>query len=68
MEIPYTRLSEEALIGVIEEFITREGTEYGFREYSMEEKIRQIKQQLLSGKVKLFFNEESGSCNLEVVE
>ena len=68
MEIPYTRLSEEALIGVIEEFITREGTEYGFREYSMEEKIRQIKQQLLSGKVKLFFNEESGSCNLEVVK
>ena len=29
MEIPYTELSDEALRGIIEEYITREGTEYG---------------------------------------
>lgn len=68
MQIPYTELSEEALCGVIEEFISREGTEYGSREYSLEEKITQIKQQLLSGEVALFFDVEDQSCNLKKVD
>ena len=64
MEIPYTELSEEALRGVIEEFVSREGTEYGQREYSLEDKIKRVKTQLESGEVKLFFDEQSQSCNL----
>jgi len=64
LEIPYTELSEEALRGVIEEFISREGTEYGAREYSMEEKVEQVRRQLLAGEVKLFFDADSQSCNL----
>jgi len=39
MIIPWTSLSEDALRGVIEEFITREGTEYGLVEYGLSEKI-----------------------------
>ena len=39
MEIPHRQLSDEALLGVIEEYISREGTDYGHREYSFEEKI-----------------------------
>ncbi|MDD9890193.1 MAG: YheU family protein [Gammaproteobacteria bacterium] len=64
MEIPYTELSAEALTGVIEEFISREGTEYGAREYSMDEKIEQVMRQLAAGEVKIFFDDESQSCNL----
>ena len=64
MEIPYTELSGDALRGVIEEFVSREGTEYGHREYSLEDKIKRVKTQLESGEVKLFFDEQSQSCNL----
>ncbi|MYE98920.1 MAG: YheU family protein, partial [Gammaproteobacteria bacterium] len=34
MEVPWQKLSDEALAAVIEEFVTREGTEYGARDYS----------------------------------
>jgi len=64
VEIPYTELSGDALRGVIEEFVSREGTEYGQREYSLEDKIKRVKTQLESGEVKLFFDEQSQSCNL----
>ena len=40
MVIPWTSLSEDALRGVIEEFITREGTEYGLVEQELSVKGR----------------------------
>jgi len=64
MEIPYTELSDEALRGIIEEYITREGTEYGAREFSLEQKIEHVRQQLLRREIKINFEEESQSCNL----
>ena len=64
MEIPYTELSRDALRGVIEEFVSREGTEYGQREYTLEDKIKRVVGQLESGEVKLFFDEQSQTCNL----
>jgi uncharacterized protein len=64
MEIPYTELSADALRGVIEEFVSREGTDYGAAEYSFDEKIEQVKRQLKSGEIKLFFDAESETCNL----
>ena len=64
MEIPYTELSGDALRGVIEEFVSREGTEYGEREYTLEDKIKRVVRQLESGEVKLFFDEQSQTCNL----
>ena len=64
MEIPYTELSGDALRGVIEEFVSREGTEYGQREYTLEDKIKRVVRQLESGEVKLFFDAQSQTCNL----
>ena len=37
VEIPYRELSEVALRGVVESFVLREGTDYGPRDYSLEE-------------------------------
>ena len=37
--IPYDQLSIEALKGVIEEFVTRDGTDYGEIEVSLEIKL-----------------------------
>ena len=68
MLIPYTKLSEEALRAVIEEYITREGTEYGVKEYSFEQKIEQIRQQLLQGEIKINFDTETETCNLFAIK
>ena len=64
MDIPYTEISEEALKAIIQEYITREGTEYGIKEYSFQQKIEQIKQQLLKGDIKINFDDETQTCNL----
>ncbi|MDA0688565.1 MAG: YheU family protein [Proteobacteria bacterium] len=64
MEIPYTALSPDALRGVIEEFISREGTDYGEQEFTLEDKIGQVRSQLESGEVVLTFDEETETCNL----
>ncbi len=39
MEIPYKQLSSDALRGIVEEFITRDGTDYGREEVPLEQKI-----------------------------
>ena len=68
MEIPYTRLSEKALLAIIEEFVLREGTDYGQQDFTLKDKIRQIRAQLESGKIRLTFDPESETCNLERVD
>jgi uncharacterized protein YheU (UPF0270 family) len=43
IEIPADKLSAEVLHAVIEEFILREGTDYGSYEVSLENKIDQVR-------------------------
>ena len=64
MRIPPDQLSAQALNAVIEEFITREGTDYGNREVPLEEKIRQIRAQIDRGDVIILYDSYSQSCNL----
>ena len=64
MDIPYTELSRETLTAVIEEFITREGTDYGDVEYSLADKIRHVRRQLELGEVKITFDPDSETCTL----
>ena len=66
MEIPWQKLSDEALTAVIEEFVTREGTEYGARDYGLAEKVAQVRAQLQDGKLGLDYDPDSGSCQLFV--
>jgi len=62
--IPYDQLSPDALYGVAKEFVTRDGTDYGEREASLEVKISQIINQLKSGRAIIVFDQDSGSCNI----
>ena len=68
MEIPYNQLSKHTLLAVIEEFISREGTDYGHREYTLDEKVEKVKSQLVKGEIKLIFDSETSSCNLVKVD
>ncbi len=47
MIIPHQELSPEALQGLIEEFVTRDGADYGERDTPLEDKVAQVRRQLL---------------------
>lgn len=64
IEVPYTQLSDDALQGIIEEFITREGTDYGLEEVSLSEKVTQIRSQIIRGDIVIIFDPDFETCNL----
>ncbi|WP_039913507.1 YheU family protein [Cellvibrio mixtus] len=64
MIIPYEQLSSDALQGLIEEFITREGTDYGEEELSLGVKVEQIKQQLRRREIVVVFDTASESVSI----
>lgn len=64
MHIPHTQLSCSALKAIIEEFVTRDGTDYS----SVDRRIDCVLLQLESGKVELHFDSESQSCQIVCVE
>jgi uncharacterized protein YheU (UPF0270 family) len=58
------QLSPEALRGLVEEFVTRDGTDYGAVEQSVETKTAQVRAQLASGEARIVFDPDSGSANI----
>ena len=64
MIIPQSALSSDALLGVIKEFVTREGTEYGAEEVSLQTKIKQVQRQLDRGDVVIVFDQATESVDL----
>ena len=66
MEIPHRELSEEALRGVVESFVLREGTDYGPREYSLEEKIAAVIRQLDRGEAVIVFDPDTETVSIAV--
>lgn len=69
MKIDHRLLNPETLRAVAEEFVLREGTDYGDREITLDSKVGQVMRLLEKGKIQLVFDAETESCNLrEVVE
>nr|WP_320190744.1 YheU family protein [uncultured Desulfobacter sp.] len=64
VKIPYDQLSPEALQSVVEEFVTRDGTDYGEIEVPLETKIAQVMAQLKSGKAVIVFDQKTESCTV----
>lgn len=54
--VPHQELSEDALKGVIESFVLREGTDYGEREFSLEQKVAHVMRQLERGEAQIVFD------------
>ena len=68
IDVPYTSLSDDALRGLIEEFVTRAGTDYGTVERTLEDKIADVRRQLARGEVKIVFDPESDAANIVVAK
>ena len=62
--VPVDQLEPETLNNLIEEFITRDSTDYGAVEVSLETKTFQVLNQLKSGKAVLVFDNHSESCTV----
>jgi uncharacterized protein YheU (UPF0270 family) len=65
MIVPWKDISPDALESLISEFILREGTDYGETEFSHQDKINQIKQQLKIGEVVVFYSELHESVDIK---
>ena len=63
-KIPVNKLSAGTLQGVIEEFISRNGTDYGEVEASWETKFRQVKYKLENRSAVLIFDDETETTNI----
>jgi uncharacterized protein YheU (UPF0270 family) len=68
VELPLGDLSKEALRGIIEEYVTREGTDYGSQEYSLEQKVEQVRRQLAAGLAVILFDPVTESCSIYAKE
>jgi uncharacterized protein YheU (UPF0270 family) len=62
--LPPDALSPEALRNLVEEFVTRDGTDYGAVERGAEEKVAQVTAQLRSGEARLVFDPETETTNI----
>lgn len=64
MIIPLEQLNAETLTAIIEEYILREGTDYGAIDASKNDKITQVKRQLEQGSAVLVYSELHESVNI----
>lgn len=64
IEVPWQQLSADALDGLIEAYVSRDGTDYGTVELSLETKKQNLRSQVEQGSVVIVFDEMTESCNL----
>lgn len=62
--IPYQQLASETLDALLEEYVTRDGTDYGEYEVSTSDKLSQVKALLKTGEIHICYDEETESCTL----
>ena len=64
VEIPYEDINSETLRSMIEEFVSRDGADWGDAGGSMECKIEQVLRQFKAGKIKVVFDLSSQTANI----
>jgi uncharacterized protein YheU (UPF0270 family) len=62
--IPVNKLNAKALKRVIEEFISRDGTDYGAVEASLETPFQQVKNRPKNGSAVLVFDDETETTSI----
>lgn len=67
VEVPYRQLKPATLRNLVEEFVSRDGADWGDAGGSMDDKIDQVMSQLRSGKVKVVFDLASQTANIVTV-
>jgi len=68
MVISPEKLTEEVLKGLLESVVTREGTDYGETELSLEEKVFNLLSQVYAGDLLITYDEATETVNLVTAE
>ncbi|QIL88831.1 YheU family protein [Microbulbifer harenosus] len=68
MIIPHNQLDPETLQNLLEEYATRDGTDYGEQEVSLENKVASLRRQLEKKTVVIWFEPGEESVNLILAE
>ena len=55
LDIPFQRLDADVLRALLEEYASRDGTDYGARERSLEEKVGDLARQLAAGELRILY-------------
>lgn len=66
IEVPYDRINPDTLRNMIQEFVTRDGADWGDAGCTLEDKVGQVLQQLRDKKVKVVFDMTSQTANIVV--
>ncbi|MFO7716694.1 YheU family protein [Desulfosarcina sp.] len=66
--IAHQQLSPEALAGLIEEFVTRDGTDSGYTRGSLEENVAMVRRQLDAGQALIVYDQVTNTCNVVPAE
>ena len=66
--IPAGQLSDEALQGLIEEFVLREGTEYGAVDVALAAKCAAVRRALQRGEAVITYDPEADTTSIVSVE
>lgn len=64
MEIPYQSLNPQILTEMLKEIVTRDGTDYGLEEKTLEEKVSAALNAIEQGKAYLHWDVESETASL----
>ena len=64
MIIPYTQLDPDVLAAVLQDIVTRDGTDYGEKEITIEQKINQVRQALRNGQCFVVYDSISESVGM----
>ena len=62
--ISHTHLTPTALRGLVEEFVTRDGTDYGYVEKTLDQKVAALMRQLERGEVAIVYDSESQTTSI----
>jgi uncharacterized protein YheU (UPF0270 family) len=62
--VPYTELAADLLHAVVESYVLREGTDYGEKEFSLEDKVAHVISQLKRGDARIVFDPESETVSI----
>ena len=60
MRISHTKLSPATLTAVVQEFVTRDGTDYS----CVERRVETVLRQLETGRVELHYDDHTETCNI----
>ena len=64
INIPFEALSADALLGVIDDYVNREGTDYGHRDYDLDQKREAVRRYLESGRASITYDPSTQTTSI----